>query len=615
MSAPVWESVVPSFVAELLSRAGYPKPSPVQVKSLPLVRLGLDVVVHARAGTGKTLVFAIAAAEKALAETVPTTVNKPRVLFVAPTREIALQGAGVLSDLSSACGMTVVTCIGGLPTSEDERLLRRGCDVVVGTPGRLAALMVDRHCLDPSCIDMLVLDEADRLTENPFFPDLRRMVDQFRPECPYQLVALSATFEGHSVERLEMLRSSSARCGGKKLFVCEAMSTPVSVVHYTLECVDESSDEADTESVSSDVDVGHVGRPDRTGERVDENEEESSHMNTMPGKKYARQLERVFCQVPFRQAIVFCPSRKAAEATTRALVAESHAAALLSSDMDQLARIRALNDLRQYRTRVLVSTDVASRGIDLPNVDLVCNVGRLPTDPSTLKHRIGRAGRFGQPGIAVTLMQRGDVAYGNSVQTILNEARDFVEYEGVKADIDVHAPQSVVVVRHVGGTDHAGIDVNGVGAMITAEDGRGARLEHASGHDADDRCIMEASLFSCGNSVLKTYASHFEMLVESCAMALQTGVEQTMPSGPPGPGLNAKLSSSLRLLTMAFSKVEDIPDSSTPGLNKNSRSLGTTQSRGLEASLSQPEDVLISVMADRDALAREADMLEQLMLG
>ena len=331
MTSTTWHGV-PSFIAQQLCQAGYTRPSLVQLKALPLVRLGVDVVVQARAGTGKTLVFAIAAAEKALLASGKSSrkvkPGGPRVLFIAPTREIALQGAGVLSDVSSGCGMTVVTCIGGLPTSEDERLLRKGCDVVIGTPGRLAALLVDRESLDPSSIDMLVLDEADRLMEDSFYGDVRRMVARL---CqPYQLLALSATFESPSVERLESLRSPQAGTDGKKLFICSAMGTPTSVVHYRLLWGEEGQDEE--------------GQDEETG--------------------YGKQLEHVFGRVPFRQAIVFCPSRKKAEETTRELRKGSHAAALLSSDVDQLARIRALNDLRQYRTRILVCTDVAARGID-----------------------------------------------------------------------------------------------------------------------------------------------------------------------------------------------------------------------------------------------------------
>ena len=255
-SSSSWQSLLSSsFVAQLLVSNAYPSPSAVQVKALPLVRLGVDVVVHARAGTGKTLVFAIATAERALdassaipaSSLIPAATNDrrtglPRVLFVAPTREIALQGAGVLSDLSSACGMTVITCIGGLPVAEDERLLRKGCDVVLGTPGRLAAL-IERNSLDVSCVDMVVLDEADRLTESPFYVDVKRIVGSVQSRRPYQLVALSATFESPSVERLEALRSNEAVVGGKKLFVCAEMSTPPSVVHYRLRiCGDDDDD-------------------------------------------------------------------------------------------------------------------------------------------------------------------------------------------------------------------------------------------------------------------------------------------------------------------------------------------------------------------------------------
>lgn len=603
MKSTAWQSVVPSFIAQLLSNAGYPSPSPVQVKALPLVRLGVDVVVHARAGTGKTLIFAISTAEKALehassSKTKTKKDGRPRVLFVAPTREIALQGAAVLSDVSLACGLTVVTCIGGLPVAEDERLLRKGCDVVLGTPGRLAAL-VERKSLDTSCVDMLVLDEADRLTENPFYADVNRIVDILGSGRSYQMVALSATFESPSIERLEALRSEGARTrnGGNTLFVCTEMSTPPSVVHYRLDC--------------------HMAGP------VDKEEEDGGEDNNddCAHERYAVQLEQVFGRVPFRQAIVFCPSRKAADGTTQALVAKSHAAALLSSDMDQLSRIRALNDLRQYRTRILVCTDVASRGIDLPNVDLVCNVGSLPTEPSTLRHRIGRAGRFGQPGIAVTLREicRDDSnveVIGNvnrAVKAIVDEALDFREYRGEKLDVEVSAPESIVIVRHVDGTegyhrvqgDRGGRgDAGGSGVVATEKTPAVGAITKTTDQDHIHQRIMEASLFSYRDSVLALYASHFDTVVQSCMAG----------TARPDNDSSARTNASLRLLTEAFAKVEDV-DASDPGFSRNARSLGTVQSRGLEASLAEPEDVLMAVMADRDALAREAEAFERMMLG
>ena len=578
-----WQSLLSSsFVAQLLISSAYPSPSAVQVKALPLVRLGVDVVVHARAGTGKTLVFAIATAERALdSATNDRRTGLPRVLFVAPTREIALQGAGVLSDLSSACGMTVVTCIGGLPVAEDERLLRKGCDVVLGTPGRLAALM-ERNSLDVSCVDMVVLDEADRLTESPFYVDVKRIVGSVRGR-PYQLVALSATFESPSVERLEALRSDEAVAGGKKLFVCAEMSTPPTVAHYRLlTCDDVGVDEGGDEGGDEGVDKDGTSPP-------------FSDSTTI----IRRLTEKVFGRVPFRQAIVFCPSRRAADAITKALVSESHAAALLSSDMDQLARIRALNDLRQYRTRILVCTDVAARGIDLPNVDLVCNVGGLPTDASTLKHRIGRAGRFGQPGVAVTLVNEGwggigggDGNASKAVEAMVAEALDFREYRGAKVKVDVDAPESVVVVRHIGGDG-------------ASERGVVGRPQPAAGRPPpplppppQDRRVMEASLFTMGDEVLEMYASHFDMVVQSCSE-----------------GMRSAGSKSLGLLSLAYAKVEDVVDASTPGFNRNARSLGTVQSRGLEASLAEPEDVLMAVLADRGALARESEALERMLLG
>eukprot|EP00889_Picochlorum_renovo_P008217 jgi/Picre1/35247/NNA_002709.t1 len=289
---------IPKRIVQSLRAAGYFRPSPIQEKSIPLARLGVDVVVQGKAGTGKTLVFAVRAAE-----VVDARASIPQVLLIAPTREIALQASDTVMDLSGACGMSVVTCIGGLPTSQDERLLGRGCHVVVGTPGRLLSL-IERKSLIVGSIQLVVLDEADRLMENAFFPTVQRILAALPREK--QVMALSATFQDDTLQR------------AKK------------IMNYN--------------------DMFEV---------------------------YVYRI-KIFGRVRY-------------------------AAGSLSSDMDQIERIGMLNDLRQYRIRVVVCTDVASRGIDLPNVDLVINVD-LPSDASTLAHRIGRAGRFGTRGVAVTMV-------------------------------------------------------------------------------------------------------------------------------------------------------------------------------------------------------------------
>ena len=356
---------IPKRIVQSLRAAGYLRPSPIQEKSIPLARLGVDVVVQGKAGTGKTLVFAVRAAE-----VVDARASIPQVLLIAPTREIALQASDTVVDLSGSCGMSVVTCIGGLPTSQDERLLGRGCHVVVGTPGRLLSL-IERKSLIVGSIQLVVLDEADRLMENAFFPTVQRIMAALPREK--QVMALSATFQDDTLQRARKVMNYNDMF---EVSISNKSTSLLGVKHCWLE-------------------MGET-------------------QGAMDG------LLGVFERVAFRQCIVFCATKKECTEIERYLVELGYAAGSLSSDMDQIERIGMLNDLRQYRIRVVVCTDVASRGIDLPNVDLVINVD-LPSDPSTLAHRIGRAGRFGTRGIAVTMV--GSNKDKNALNDMVRESR------------------------------------------------------------------------------------------------------------------------------------------------------------------------------------------------
>ena len=349
---------LPRRIVQSLRSAGYAKPSPIQEKAIPLVRLGGDVIVQAKAGTGKTLVFAVAAAE-----CIDPRASIPQVLLLAPTREIALQASDVAMDVSQSAGYSVVTCIGGLPTVEDERLLRRGCHLVVGTTGRIKSL-IERKSLILGSLKMVVLDEADRLLSDSFYQSVQWIMDAM-PEKK-QVLALSATFDDVALERVKSMMKNRIY----EIQLSRDNTSLLGVEHYYL-CV------GDGAILSKDAPPVH-----------DPNSG----------------LVQVLGKVPFRQAIVFCSSIFESEAMVAPVKAAGFAAGCLSSDMEQLARISVLNDLRCYRLRVLVCTDIAARGIDLDHVDLVINMN-IPPEPATIAHRIGRAGRFGGRGIAVSILK------------------------------------------------------------------------------------------------------------------------------------------------------------------------------------------------------------------
>ncbi|KAI8108732.1 hypothetical protein M9435_005149 [Picochlorum sp. BPE23] len=534
---------IPKRIVQSLRAAGYFRPSPIQEKSIPLARLGVDVVVQGKAGTGKTLVFAVRAAE-----VVDARASIPQVLLIAPTREIALQASDTVMDLSGACGMSVVTCIGGLPTSQDERLLGRGCHVVVGTPGRLLSL-IERKSLIVGSIQLVVLDEADRLMENAFFPTVQRILAALPREK--QVMALSATFQDDTLQRAKKIMSYNDMF---EVCVSNKSTSLLGVKHCRME-----------------VDEAAQGRMDG--------------------------LLRVFERVSFRQCIVFCARKKECNETERYLVELGYAAGSLSSDMDQIERIGMLNDLRQYRIRVVVCTDVASRGIDLPNVDLVINVD-LPSDASTLAHRIGRAGRFGTRGVAVTMVA-GEVER-NTLNDMVRDSRgstvldfEYIDNENVYMSRDARGQSVEVEVRQVYHQRRRDDGTNG--KRLQKSSVASPSLVGAEFTDALD-AIMTASLWNMDSmpngtgTMANEGMTHLDMVLKS----LQCDVSDPTPDA------------ALEILSKAFKGYSNIEERNENGgvehrLNRHTRELGSIQATAYAAS-----------QQHGNTLADEADVLERM---
>lgn len=347
--------LLPASLLAGLDAAGYAHPSPVQARALPIVRLGVDVLVQAKSGTGKTLVFAVAALQA-----VQPDIRAPQVLIIAPTREIAVQINDVISAVGKFMdGVSSNVFIGGM-SEEHDAVTAGGTHICVGTAGRLALLMRS-GALPATLLKLVVLDEADKLMDK-IFADPLRDIFALVPSKK-QVIACSATFPSSVRRALDPLLRDPQ--------LVQMSSSEVALAgvrqYYRL------------------VDVP----PGTTPARVQDMK--------------ARVLLKLLDTLSFHQCIVFLNSRGRAAQLAALLSDCGWAAANISGGQEQQQRLQAMSDLRQFRVRVLVSTDLIARGVDMERVNVVINVD-VPPNEETYMHRVGRTGRFGSLGVAVTIV-------------------------------------------------------------------------------------------------------------------------------------------------------------------------------------------------------------------
>ncbi|XP_069701300.1 probable ATP-dependent RNA helicase DDX20 [Periplaneta americana] len=336
-----------------LHRSGFRKPSPIQLKAIPLGRCGFDLIVQAKSGTGKTCVFTIIALEMLLLQS-----RSLQVLILAPTREIAVQIKHVIESVGSEMkGLKVHSFIGGLPFEEDKTNLRH-CHVAVGSPGRVKHL-IENGFLKTDNIRLFVLDEADKLMEPSFQKDINYIFSLLPTNK--QMIASSATYPDElDVFLSRYMRSPTHVSPGPDGPVLLGLKQFVSIV-----------------------------RP---------------HLNTMVQVKYkTKELLRILTSVPFRQCLIFSNYQTRAQSICNHLKSLGWAAISVTGEQDQHHRLEAVASLRDFRCRILLSTDLTARGIDAANVNLVINLD-IPYNGATYLHRIGRAGRYGSHGIAISLV-------------------------------------------------------------------------------------------------------------------------------------------------------------------------------------------------------------------
>jgi ATP-dependent RNA helicase DeaD len=338
-------------LARALAERNYDQPTPVQTAVLADTAIGRDLLVSAQTGSGKTVAYGLAIASNLLdgAERLERAAA-PLALIVAPTRELALQVHRELAWLYQYAGARVVSCVGGMDPRREQRELAAGAHIVVGTPGRLCDHL-RRGRLDVSELKAVVLDEADEMLDLGFREDMEFIL-KTTPETRRTLL-FSATLPRGIVALAKQYQQQAFR-------------------------VEVAGDEG-----------GH-GDIEYRAIRIAAGDVEHAVVNVLR-----------FWESP--SALVFCNTRDAVRHLQATLLERGFSVVALSGELTQNERTQALQALRDGRARVCVATDVAARGIDLPNLDLVIHAD-IPNDAEVLQHRSGRTGRAGRKGVSVLLV-------------------------------------------------------------------------------------------------------------------------------------------------------------------------------------------------------------------
>ncbi|MES2643845.1 MAG: ATP-dependent RNA helicase DbpA [Myxococcota bacterium] len=335
---------VPPALLQVVAELGYTAMTPIQAESLPVLLAGGDLVGQSRTGSGKTVAFGLP-----LLAQIDVTLRRPQALVVCPTRELSTQVALALRTLGRRLpGLRILVASGGQPGGPQRRALEEGVHLIVGTPGRLVDHL-DRDTIDTRRIGYVVLDEADRMLDMGFQEDMERILSTLPTDR--QTLFFSATFP-------RSIADMSARW----------QRTPA---HVTIpdepEAVPDIGQRAYTVEPEGKTDV----------------------------------LMSVLRQHPDASAIVFCNFKASAHALAAELTRAGFSTGALHGDLDQRDRDHVMARLRNKSTRVLVATDVAARGLDVEGLDLIVNY-ELPSQPEVYVHRIGRTGRAGKQGLAIS---------------------------------------------------------------------------------------------------------------------------------------------------------------------------------------------------------------------
>lgn len=361
-----------------IEEQGFTEPSEIQLSAIPLILEGQDIMASAPTGTGKTAAFVLPALQN-LSKSTPLPGNGPRVLVLTPTRELATQVADNIFKLTKHLRMRSTTIVGGMPYPPQMKALRQPVDFIVATPGRLIDHM-EAGRIDFSRIEMLILDEADRMLDMGFVDEVMRIAKKM--PASKQTLLFSATLEGQIDKVARALLKSPARL----------QIAGVKVKHDSI--------------------TQHVLQAD-----------DFRHKRNL--------LTHLLADDSMDQAIIFTSTKKGADSLAERLKDDGHACAALHGDMRQTMRRRVIDQMQSRRLKVLVATDVAARGIDIKTISHVINFD-LPMQAEDYVHRIGRTGRGGSTGSAYTLVGQQDWPILYRIQKLLDVKYDLTEIPGLE---------------------------------------------------------------------------------------------------------------------------------------------------------------------------------------
>ncbi|EED93878.1 atp-dependent RNA helicase, partial [Thalassiosira pseudonana CCMP1335] len=385
----------------------FERPSPIQAQCWPVLLQTdskgrhCDVVGIAETGSGKTLAFSMPALS-IMAKDSSSTNNRgrsPRMLVLAPTRELAMQSQKVLEEFGKVVNLSSLVIYGGVPKPAQKDILRKGVDCIVCTPGRLKDLVNEGSC-DLSNISHLVLDEADRMLDMGFEEDVRYIISQCKEKEQRQTAMFSATWPA-AIQQLAL----------------EFMMEPICIYVGFESIVGSNGENSIDDSLSANK------RVSQTVEVIEDRAREERLRELI--KKYTggkRKNDRI---------LVFALYKKEAARIEGTLNRWGFSCASIHGDKTQDARNRALAEFKDGSCPILVATDVAARGLDIPDVEVVLNY----TFPLTIEdyvHRIGRTGRAGKSGISYTFFQPGDKSHAGELQQVMRQAGQDIPDELMK---------------------------------------------------------------------------------------------------------------------------------------------------------------------------------------
>ena len=336
-------------VARAIDELGFMAPTPVQAEAIPVLRTGKDLLAQAQTGTGKTAAFAIPIIER-----IDPAQKAPQALIVVPTRELALQVTREFGAIGKYRHTHEVAIYGGVPYGPQERALKRGAQIVVGTPGRVLD-HIQRGTLSLAAVRIVILDEADRLLDMGFAPDVRRLLRLVPKER--QTALFSATLTGE-------VKDLAFR------FTNQPQQIAIDPERRTIETV------------------------------------EQVYVEVLEEDK-VRVLEELLRRWETEQVLIFRHTKRGVDRLLTDLERRKHQVAAIHGDMTQRERERTLEKFRGGDIKILVATNLAARGLHIEDISHVVNYD-LPEDAETFTHRIGRTGRAGESGVAVTFVGEWD---------------------------------------------------------------------------------------------------------------------------------------------------------------------------------------------------------------